>query len=93
MPRVLQLSNQYIQSDLLREIRSRQGYHDYRTDKALANASDIPYQTLLRRLANPDDMTLGELRKLNGAIHLNPDILLRVAGCSSSEIKRYKENR
>lgn len=91
MPRIYPLLNQYTQSDLLREIRSRQGYHGYRTDKALAIASGIPYQTMLRRLANPDDLTLGELRKLNKTIQLDLEILLTAAGCSRKDIKKYKE--
>ena len=70
MPRIRQYEEKYAREDILREIRTKQGACNLMHIRALADATGIPYATLRRRMMNPDDFTVAELRKLNVVIHL-----------------------
>lgn len=89
MPRIRQNIEVYARDDLLRDIREKQGRHDMMNAMALSRASGIPYQVLLRRLQNPDDLTVEELRKLNKAIGLDPLVLLSCFSFSKKDIRAY----
>lgn len=56
--------------------------------KALAEASGIPYATLWKRLDDPDNMTVAELRKIIGTIPIDPDAVLTLVGYSRKDILR-----
>lgn len=88
MPRIKQYAEMYAIEAFLRDIREKQGYFDLMNVRALSDASGIPYQTLLRRLQNPNDFTILELRKLNAAIKLNPITILEMLGFSKKEINQ-----
>lgn len=60
--------------------------------KNLADAAEIPYSTLWKRIDNPDNMTIGELRKLVSTIPLDPDAVLTLVGYSRKEILRRVEH-
>lgn len=89
MPRIRQNTATYAREDLLRDIREKQGRHEMMNVRALSQASGIPYQILLRRLQNPDDLTIEELRKLNIAIGLDPLVLLSCFSFSKKDIRAY----
>ena len=89
MPRLSQLNEKYASEAFLREIRTQQGAAGLMNNRALADATGIPYQTLLRRLQHPEDFTLGELRKLIKAIPLQPVELLRFV-YPSKDIQKLK---
>ena len=92
MPKIRQRYDEYANENLLREIRKQQGSRDLMNGKLLSDASGIPYQTLIRRLKNPEDFTLGEIRKLLKAIPLNPWVLLSYIGYSTKDINRLQES-
>lgn len=73
-----------------REVRMRQGYHDLMTQTELADCAGIPQSTLSKRLAQPENFTVEELRKLVSAISPDPYILLELIGCPSKEIARMR---
>lgn len=85
MPRIRQYQEKYAREDILREIRTKQGAYNLMHTKALAGASGIPYCTLRRRLENPDDFTVAELRKLNLVLNLDCEKLLIFMGCSKKQ--------
>lgn len=87
MPRIRQKAEEYAQADLMREIRKGQGACNLMNCRALSDACGVPYQTLRRRLNDPDNMTLGEMKKLIKVIKLNPLVLLIYLGYSRKEIK------
>lgn len=82
MPRIRQYEEKYAREDILREIRTKQGACNLMHIRALADATGIPYATLRRRMMNPDDFTVAELRKLNVVIHLDWEKLLLFIGYS-----------
>lgn len=85
MPRIYQLSGKYAVDDFLQEIRTRQGSAGLMNVRALADAADMPYQTLLRRLEHPETFTLGEIAKLVKVIRLSPSTVLSFIGYSKKE--------
>ena len=92
MPRINQKEDQYAREDFLRDVRQRQGSCDLMNGRALSDASGIPYQTLMRRLKQPEDLTADELKKLNKAIGLDPFILLALLGFSRKELNKHLTN-
>lgn len=90
MPKIKQMQDKYADESLIREIRTRQGAVDLMNNRALADACGIPYQTLLRRLQRPEDLTLGESRKLVSTIKPAPEVMLKVLGYSSKDIRNLK---
>ena len=85
MPKIPQYADKYAAESLLREIRTRQGSAGLMNVRALADAADIPYQTLLRRLEHPETFTLGEIAKLVKVIRLSPSTVLSFIGYSKRE--------
>lgn len=88
MPKIPQYADKYAAESLLREIRTRQGAADLMNNRSLADASGIPYQTLLRRIRNPEDFTLGEIRKLFKVLPVRPAVLLAFIGYTTQDIKK-----
>ena len=91
MPKIPQYRDKYAAESLLREIRTRQGAADLMNNRALADASGIPYQTLLRRLKHPEDFTLGEIKLLLKVVPLHPSALLSFLGYSKKDFKKLCE--
>lgn len=73
-----------------REIRIRQGYYDLMSQRALAESSGIPQGTLSKRLANPENLTVAELRKLVGTLEPDPVAVLTLLGYSQAALRRMK---
>ena len=93
MPRIKQLESQYLQSDLLREIRVRRAFLDIPRDQDLADMTGIPLSTLWGKLKEPEKMTVLQLRKIIRALALDPEIVLRFLGYDGAQIKKLKENK
>ena len=91
MPKIPQYRDKYATESLLREIRTRQGAADLMNNRALADASGIPYQTLLRRLKHPEDFTLGEIKLLVKVVPLHPFALLSFLGYGKKDMKKLCE--
>lgn len=92
MPRIRQYEAKYAREDILREIRTKQGTYNLMHISALAEATGIPYATLRRRMMNPDDFTVAELRKLNVVIHLDWEKLLQFIGYSKKRLSEKGGN-
>ena len=75
-----------------REVRIRQGFYDLMTLRELGDSSGIPSSTLCKRLANPGDFTVEELRRLIGAVEPDPLVLLATIGYSDKAIARLKKS-
>lgn len=60
--------------------------------KDLSEAAGIPYATLWKRLDNPDNMTISELRKLVGTISIDPEAVLALVGYAPKEILRVVDH-
>lgn len=88
MPKIRQNEAEYRQKDFLAAIRAGQAKADVMKTTSLSEASSIPYATMYKRLHNPDKLTAEEIRKLLGAIDIDPIALLRFLGYSLKEIKR-----
>lgn len=91
MPRIPQNAEKYAKEDFQREIRSRQGYYDLMTYRALGAAADIPYGTLWSKLKDPDKLEVAELRKLVKTLCPDPMIMLALLGYSKQDLKRVRK--
>lgn len=92
MPRILQNADKYAREDFQREIRSRQGFYDLMSLRALSDASGIPHSTLWAKLKEPDKLEVSDLRKLVKAICPDPLILLALLGYTKQDIRRMKNS-
>lgn len=90
MPRINQKADEYARADFQREIRTRQGFYDLMSLRALAEASGIPHTTLWAKLKDPDKLEVADLRKLVKVICPDPLILLALLGYSKQDIRRVK---
>lgn len=88
MSKIRQYYEKYAAEDFLREIRVGQGSADLMNNRSLSDACGIPYQTLLRRIRNPEDFTLGEIRKLFKVLPMRPAVLLAFVGYTTQDIKK-----
>ena len=91
MPRITQNSEKYAKEDFQKEIRSKQGYHDLMSQRALADAAGIPHSTLWAKLKDPDKLEVADLRKLVKTICPDPLILLALVGYSKQDMKRVRK--
>lgn len=80
MPRIRQNADVYARKDFQKAIGRAQVDADLTQKKMLAEASGIPYSTLWKRLENPDDMSLAELKKLLAVLPIPADALLAFVG-------------
>lgn len=60
--------------------------------KNLSDATGIPYATLWRRIGNPDDLTIGQLRSITSIINVDPAAVLELVGYSRKESLRVLEH-
>ena len=72
------------------EVRIRQGYYDLMSQRALAAETGIPQGTLSKRLAQPENFTVAELRKLVGTIVPDPVAVLKLLGYTDRDLKRLR---
>ena len=94
MPRIPQYADVYAKEDFLKEVRRQQGEYGLMTQRALSLESDIGTCRLCTLLKDPKRFTLEEIGKLNGAIQIDPLVVLKLAGFSDKQIKRMKgENK
>ena len=91
MSRIKQRYAAYAKESFLREIRKQQGILDMMNRRALSEACGIPYQTLLRRLKNPEDFTLGEIKGLLKVLPISPVTLLEFVGISGKDINQIQK--
>jgi predicted transcriptional regulator len=90
MPRIRQYSDRYAIEDFQREIRVQQAVCGM-SQRELGEQSGIAPSTLCKRLKNPENFEVGELRKIIPVLQPDPGIVLALLGYSSKEIKRFKE--
>ena len=74
-----------------REVRIRQGYYDLMTQMALSQQVGIPQSTLSKRLAQPDNFTVSELRRVVSGIKPDPFVMLSLLGYEAKDIRKAKE--
>ena len=91
MPRIRQNNDAYMRKDFIAAIHVGQGNAGLMQKKELADASGIPYSTLRKRMGDPENLTVAEIRKLVAAIPLAPEALLSFVGYSAKAIKAMKE--
>lgn len=87
MPRIRQYAEKYSNEDFLREIRSKQGYYNLRTQEELGNAIGLPKSTMRKRLINPESLTIQDLRSMIRVLNLSPVAVLKFLGWSDKAIK------
>lgn len=90
MPRIHQNAERYAHDDFKREIRQRQGYYDLMSQRALADAAEIPRSTLWAKLQNPDKLDVADMRKLVQTLYPDPAIVLALLGYTQKEITQFK---
>lgn len=93
MPRIKQRYAAYAKEAFLCEIRKQQGILDMMNSRALSEACGIPYQTLLRRIKNPEDFTLGEIKDLLEVLPIDPNTLLAFVGIRCKDINQIQEGK
>lgn len=91
MPRIAQNAEKYAKEDFQREVRSRQGYHNLISLRALGDASGIPHSTLWAKLKDPDKLEVADLRKLVKTICPDPIVLLTLVGYSKQDLRRVRK--
>lgn len=69
MPRIKQKAPEYARTDFLRQVGKQSGYYGLNSTRRLSEASGIPYATLRRRMAEPETLTVVEIRKLDNVLH------------------------
>lgn len=87
MPRIRQYTEKYSNEDFLREIRSKQGYYNLRTQEELGNAMGLPKSTMRKRLIKPESLTIQDLRSMIRVLNLSPVAVLKFLGWSDKAIK------
>lgn len=90
MSRPRRTETESAEDNFRREIRIRQGYYDLMSQRELAASSGIPQSTLSKRIANPEDLTVAELRKLIGTLEPDPVAVLSLIGYSPAALRRLK---
>lgn len=89
MPRIRQNQESYMRKDFIAAVHVGQGNAGLLQKKELADASGIPYSTLRKRLEDPENLTVAELRKLVAAIPLAPEAILAFVGYSERSRRKY----
>lgn len=92
MPRIRQYAAEYARNDFQRAIRRAQVDADLMRKNKLAEAADIPYSTLWKRLEHPEDMTLGDLQKLIRVLPIPVEAVLTFLGYAAKDIKKMEAN-
>ena len=92
MPRIRQYASKYAKEDILTEIREKMGRYNLMQIRSLSNASGIPYDILRRRLMNPDDLTIAEIRKLNTVLHLDLAKVSAFMGYCTRDVKAFLDS-
>ncbi len=91
MPRIRQNAEAYARKDFQKAIGRAQVDADLTQKKMLAEASGIPYTTLWRRIENPEELSLKQVRQLLTVLPIPAEALLAFLGYQTKEIKTIKE--
>lgn len=91
MPRLRQYAENYAAEDFRREMRSRMGYHNL-SQQDLADLTCLSQTTVSKRMRNPNDITIGELRSLHKVLGLDPAIVLALLGFTKKQVKEVLGN-
>lgn len=92
MPRLRQYAEQDAYNAFRREIRIQQAFYEL-NQRELSAQAGIPQSTLSKRLKAPENLTVGELRKLVSVVHPDITTVLGLLGYTSKEIKQFKDER
>ena len=88
MPRIKQMDGEYRKKDFLKAFRRGQAEADLMHLNDVAEAAEIPYSTLWKRMREPDKLTVSELRKLITVVPIAPLDVLAFLGVSTKDITR-----
>lgn len=91
MPRIRQNAALYARSDFKKVIGRAQVDAELTQKKKLAEAAGIPYSTLWKRLENPEELNLLELRLLVRVLPIPAADVLAFLGYTSKEIKKQED--
>lgn len=91
MPRIRQNEAEYRKADFMEAIRKAQAKANKMRMKTVAEDAGINYSTFWKRMQNPDDITLGELRSILKSIPLTATSILAFLGFPKREINQYTE--
>lgn len=80
MPRIRQNAELYRQEDFIKAVKHAQVDAGFDTSADLADAAGIPRTTLWRRMRNPEDMTLRELKMLIRVLPVPAGALMEFLG-------------
>lgn len=91
MPKIRQYAERDARTDFRKAIEHARTDAEIRNTKGLAEAVGIPYTSFWRLLQEPENMTLGQLRKLLKTIPLPAAALLAFVGYERKEVKSYEQ--
>ena len=91
MPRIRQYAEQYARKDFQQAIDIARIRADIRNTKALAENVGIPYTSFWRLLQEPDNITLGQLRKMLVVLPLSASDVLSFVGYDGKNARNYEE--
>ncbi len=90
MPRIRQNAEAYARKDFQKAIGKAQVEAELTQKKMLAEVTGIPYATLWRRLENPEELSLVQLRQLLAVLPIPAEALLAFVGYQTKDIKKLE---
>lgn len=77
--------------DFLREVESKRGWYDLKTNELLGNAMGLSKSTMRLRMLDPDSLTIRELRSMIRVLHLDIWTVIRFVGFQIKEINKARK--
>lgn len=90
MPRIRQNAERDALKDLVGEINAQCSRYGFRTQEALGKGIGVCQGTAGGYLHSPERIPLNKLRALVQLLRLDPIIVLKAVGYSSSEIRKFR---
>lgn len=90
MPKIRQYAERDARKDFRMAIEHARTDAEIRSDRGLAEAAGIPHTSFWRLLQEPENMTLGQLRKLLKTIPIPASAVLAFVGYDRKEVKNYE---
>lgn len=93
MPRIRQYADRDALKDLRGEIEAQGCRFGYKSQRALAEPLGVSQGTVGNWLKDPDGISVGNLRVIVKKLKIDPVILLKAVGYTTSDIKRIGRNQ
>lgn len=93
MPRIRQYEERYATDDFRSEVNAQCGRYGYKSQKSFGKAIGVCQSTAGAYLKNPDSINIGTLRTMVKVLRLDPIVVLKMIGYSSSDIQKLKKQQ